>query len=309
MNDSPIKFFILFSVLFFSLTSCANQKDVIYLNKRLNSLNRKSEKNEKDFKDSFVKLEKQIRANESRQNEINKRVDEDQKSMRFHLAKIEADLLKIQDGIQGLTGKIEENRYLLKGAIEVDTTTNDTMRSKVDELSSLVDDLKPRIERIESSLRFKPSTDKKMAGLEKAPPVQKTLQKDISSPLKKEETEVEHYNTALGYYRNEQYEEAMAGFKSFLNLHPKSKLADNAYFWIGESYRSLTKYEEAILAYQKVINHYPKGNKVPAAMLQQALTFERIKDKTTANLVFKELVKKFPKTKEAQIARKRLQKK
>ena len=179
MNDLPMKFFILFSALFFSLTSCANQKDVIYLNKRLNILNRKSENSEKRLKDSFVKLEEKTRKNESKQNEINKRVDEDQKSIRFQLAKIEADLLKTQDRIQGLTGKIEENRYLLKGAIEEDTTTNDTMISMVEGLSSMVDDLKPRIERIESSLRFKPSADKKFAGLEKAVSVKKTLQKFI----------------------------------------------------------------------------------------------------------------------------------
>jgi len=132
------------------------------------------------------------------------------------------------------------------------------------------------------------------------------IEKDFSSTLKKKETELDQYNRALAYYRNEQYKEAMGVFKSYAWLYPKSKLADNAYFWIGECYRSLTRYGEAIFAYQKIINDYPKGNKVPAAMLQQALTFERIHDKTAAILVYKRLINNFPETKEAQIARKRL---
>ena len=309
MAGTSIKFFIILSVLIFSLTSCAHQKDIIYLNNQLNSLYRKSKKDEKRFEESLIKLEEEIKANESVQKEIDKSLNEDQESIRVHLAEIEADLLEIKDNIQGLTGKIAENSYLLKGTIEEDTTKNDTMISKMVELSSVVDELKPRIERIESSLRFKPSANKRTAGPEKTLPVKETIQKDISSPQGKELTELETYNRVLGYYRDDRYEEAMAGFKNFLKLYPKSKLADNAYFWIGECYRALTKYEEAILAYQKVINGYPKGNKVPAAMLQQALTFYKINDRTTANLVFKKLAKNFPKTKEAEIARKRLRKK
>jgi len=235
-------------------------------------------------------------------------LNKDQDSIRLHLAQVEADLLEIKDKIQELTGKVEENRHLLKGTIEEDTTNVDAMVSKMKELSSILDELKPRIEKVESSLRFKPSVTTKTTGPERIP-AQETPKKDISASQEKKLTESETYDRALGYYRDDRHEEAMAGFKNFLTLYPKSDLADNAYFWIGECHRSLTKYEEAILAYQKVINGYPKGNKVPSAMLQQALTFEKINDTTTANLVFKKLVKNFPKTKEVEIARKRLRKK
>ena len=309
MANIGIKFFIFLPVLIFSLTSCITQEDAIYLNNKIDAVVRKSKQDEKKYEESLKKLEEKIKADESMQQEIKKSLNEDQESMRLHLAQVEADLLEIKDRIQGLTGSVEENSHLLKGAIEEDTTKVDTMAYKIKELSSVVDELKPRIEKIESSLSFKPSVNKKTTGLEKVLPVQGTTQQNISLPQKKEPTESETYDRALGHYRGNRYEEAMAGFKNFLKLYPKSDLADNAHFWIGESQRALKKYEEAILAYQKVINGYPKGNKVPSAMLQQALTFEKINDKTTANLVFKKLVKNFPKTKEAEIARKRLKQK
>jgi len=316
MANIVIKFFIFLSVFIFFLTSCASQKDIIYLNNQVNALYRQSKKDEKRFEESLKKFEEKIKADGSVQketvkslNEDKRRLNKDQESIRFHLAQVEADLLEIKDKIQELTGKVEENSHLLKGAIEEDTTNVDAMVSKMKELSSMLDELKPRIEKVESSLRFKPSVTTKTTGPEKVLPVQETPKKDISTSQEKKLTESETYDSALGYYRDDRYEEAMAGFKNFLTLYPTSDLADNAHFWIGECHRALTKYEEAILAYQKVINGYPKGNKVPSAMLQQALTFEKINDTTTANLVFKKLVKNFPKTKEAEIARKRLRKK
>ena len=316
MANIGIKIFIFLSVFIFFLTSCASQKDIIYLNNQVNALYRQSKKDEKSFEKSLKKFEEKIKAYESTQkekvkslNENKSRLNKDQDSIRLHLAQVEADLLEIKDKIQELTGKVEENRHLLKGAIEEDTTNVDAMVSKMKELSSILDELKPRIEKVESSLRFKPSVTTKTTGPERILSAQETPKKDISTSQEKKLTESETYDRALGYYRDDRHEEAMAGFKNFLTLYPKSDLADNAYFWIGECHRVLTKYEEAILAYQKVINGYPKGNKVPSAMLQQALTFEKINDTTTANLVFKKLVKNFPKTKEAEIARKRLRKK
>ena len=313
MANILIKFFIFLPVLIFFVTSCASQKDIIYLNNQLNALYRQSKKDGKRFEKSLKKLEEEIKADESMQREIEKSLNEDKKflkedqeSLRLHFAQVEADLVEIKDKIQGLTGKVEENSHLLKGTIEEETTKDDAMVSQMKEISSVVDELKSRIEKIESSLSFKPSVNKEMTGLKMALPAQGTLQKDISPPQEKKLTESEVYDRALGLYRDDRYEEAMAGFKNFLKLYPKSDLADNAHFWIGECHRALAKYEEAILAYQRAINGYPKGNKVPAAMLQQAFAFERLDDKTTANLVLKKLVKNFPKTKEAEIARKRL---
>jgi tol-pal system protein YbgF len=308
-----IKLFIFFPAVIILLISCAAQKDVIYLNKQLNALYQQTKKDGKRFEKSIKKLEEAIQAgqakhhaNKAKQRETEKTFKEDWESLRLNLAQLGADLVGIRDDIQTLTGRVEENSYLLKRTIEEDTTKEDFMVSQLKQLSLMVEELQSRIEKIEDHFGFETSADKKEDGLEKALPTQEIKQKDVSVSQKKKPTESELYDRTLGYYRDGQYEKAIAGFKDFLKFYHKSDLADNANFWIGECNRALEKYEEAILAYQKVINGYPKGNKVPSAMLHQALTFEKINDRTTANLVFKRLVKNFPKTKEAEIARKRL---
>ena len=304
-----IKLLILLSVVIFFVTSCASQKDVVYLNKQVNALYRQTENDGKRFEKSIKKLEEETQASDARQKEIEKILKEDQESLRLNFAQLGADLIGIKENIQSLTGRVEENSYLLKRTIEKDTTKEDSMVSQVKEISHMVEDLKKRIDKIEDYFGIETSVRKREAGLKKTLPAKEIRKKDIPSPQEKKLTESEIYDRTLGYYRDGQHKEAIEGFKKFLKLYPKSDLADNAQFWIGECHRTQQQYKEAILAYQGVINGYPKGNKVPSAMLHQALSFEKINDETTANLVFKKLLKDFPKSKEAEIARKILKQK
>jgi tol-pal system protein YbgF len=234
-------------------------------------------------------------------------ITQDQDSLRATIAQLQADLLGVNENIRVLNGRIEENNYLIRSTIEKDTTKIDAIVSQINELSLITEDFRSRLEGLENYVSAETEAKKERARLEESsPPAQKGETESLASQ-QRELTESERYERALGYYKDDRYEEAMRDFNEFLQLYPKSDLADNAHFWIGESYRAQGKYEEAILAYQKVINNYPKGNKVPAAMLQQGIAFEKIDDKTTAVLVYKRLVKNFPKTKEAEIAQKKIQ--
>ena len=130
-------------------------------------------------------------------------------------------------------------------------------------------------------------------------PATPTIQPESEVKLPPDQT---LYDINMDIYRKEKYEEAIVGFKNFLKKYPTSTLADNAAFWIGESYMSLKQYEQAILAFQKVIKTYPRGNKVPNATLRQALAFYELNDKTSAKLLLRKLIKNYPKSNEAKIA-------
>lgn len=255
-----------------------------------------------------------IAEQETEQQEFLQTLKEDQDSLRTTVAQLQADLLGVRENIQVLTGQIEESNYLIKSAIEKDMTKTDAMASQLNELSLITEDFRlitedfrSRLEVLEDYVSAEIEAKKQKALQEKSSPPEQKGETESSAPQKRELTESELYDRALGYHRDGRHMEAMADFNDFLKRYPQSGLADNAHFWIGESYRVQGAYEEAILAYQKVINDYPKGNKVPVAMLHQGISFEKIDDTTTAELVFKKLVKNFPKTREAEIAKKRLQ--
>ena len=300
MTHGFLRFLVLSSMLIVFLSACASQNDLTYLHSQINSLNRQTKKDLDDFRKALEKLEAQFLENQAAQQELEKGavgvLKDDQESLRRSFAQLQADLAETRASIQTLTGRVEETGHVLQTTVEKDTTAQDALVSQVKQLSTMVKDLSARIEGLESDRASVKVGQKQEPQAEKARPKGEVPQ-----------TESALYEKTLEYYWDGRYDEAIAGFKKFLTLYPTSDLADNAYFWIGECHRASEEYEEAILAYQKVINDYPKGNKVPSAMLHQALAFERIDDKTTAQLVYKKLVKEYPQSKEAGIAKKRLQ--
>jgi tol-pal system protein YbgF len=320
-----MRVFFFISFLFACIASCASQKDMVHLNNQVNALYRQVQEDgdaQRELRKAIGELEfqqsefeeviarqvsKQSESQEAEQRKSLEAVIKDLDSIRTTIAQLQADLLGARENIQVLTGRIEESNYLIKGAIEKDTTKTDAMTSKMNEFSLIADDLSSRLGVIESYASAGIEEKKQRSLQEKAFPLEQKGETGTLAPQNIELTESELYDRALGYHRDGRHQEAMADFDNFLKLYPKSDLADNAQFWIGEGYRAQGKHEEAILAYQKVINNYSAGNKVPAAMLNQGFAFEKIDDKTTAELIFKRLVKNFPKTTEAEIAQKRLQ--
>ena len=104
-----------------------------------------------------------------------------------------------------------------------------------------------------------------------------------------------------------RFDEAMEGFKRFLDRYPKSELADNAQYWIGECYMALKKYDRAIAAYEDVKKKYPEGNKVPDAMLKQAMAFLEKGDEISTRILLKRIVSAFPESDQAKVAEQRLE--
>ena len=112
------------------------------------------------------------------------------------------------------------------------------------------------------------------------------------------------YKSALDLIRAGKTKKSRDLFKQYLRDFPEGALANNAQFWIGESYYSEKEYEKAIVEYDDVIKKYPAGGKVPAALLKQGMAFRRIKDYKTGNAILKKLIKRYPRSEEAKKAKK-----
>ena len=117
------------------------------------------------------------------------------------------------------------------------------------------------------------------------------------------------YMEGLNLVRVEKnYVKGLEVFQRFLKLHPKSKLADNAQYWIGEIYYVQGQWEKAAIQFQKIKKNYPGSDKTAAALLKQGLSFEKLGEKESAISRMKKVVREFPDSEEARIARKRLKK-
>ena len=115
------------------------------------------------------------------------------------------------------------------------------------------------------------------------------------------------YQRALQLYRDGQSEQAIQGFRDFLRGNPKSPLADNAQYWIGEAYFAQSDYNRSIIELNEVLLKYPQGDQVPGALLALATAFSTSGDKIDAKLVLQKLISDHPDSEEAQIGRRQLQ--
>ncbi|MEJ2066409.1 MAG: tol-pal system protein YbgF [Deltaproteobacteria bacterium] len=129
-----------------------------------------------------------------------------------------------------------------------------------------------------------------------------------SSPTPEEEPQDMEgaYRKAYGTFKAGDYPGALKLFEAFLRTYPKSEYADNARFWIGESYYQQGDFERAILEYEKVLKQYPTGDKVPHALLKQGYAFLSLGDRVDAKLLFQKVIKEYPQSPQAEIAAKKL---
>jgi TolA-binding protein len=128
------------------------------------------------------------------------------------------------------------------------------------------------------------------------------------------------YQSAYLDFSKGNYPLAVSGFREFVRRYPDSNLADNAQYWIGESYFSLARstasqgqadrvtqaLEQAVQEFRKVPLNYPRGDKVPTAIYKEALALLELKQPKVAHARLQYLIDNFPQSEEAPLARERL---
>jgi len=111
------------------------------------------------------------------------------------------------------------------------------------------------------------------------------------------------YDTAWADFTAGQWSLAIQGFETYLRTFPKSDLADDAQYNIGETYFSDVKFTEAIAAYDRVIASYPNGNMVPQSYYKRGLAYERLNQADKARQSYDLLVKNYPDSDAGRLAR------
>lgn len=114
------------------------------------------------------------------------------------------------------------------------------------------------------------------------------------------------YEQAFGDYAAGQYSLAVTGFESFLRTFPRSELADDAQFYIGETFAAQSRFTEAVTAYNAVIQNYPMGDQVPLALFKRGAAQERLGDVDAARASWEAVVSQFPDSDGGRLAAQRL---
>ena len=114
------------------------------------------------------------------------------------------------------------------------------------------------------------------------------------------------YDTAFKALRGGDYANASRGFRDFIQQHPDSSLAPNAWYWLGESYYVTTNYAVALEAFQRLLSQFPQSDKAPDALLKVGYTQFELKKTGEAQATLQDVIRKYPGSKAASLAQERL---
>ena len=92
-------------------------------------------------------------------------------------------------------------------------------------------------------------------------------------------TPEEQYKFAVSFIKVGDYETAELALREFVDNNSQHKLAGNAQYWYGETFRVRQLYQDAATAYLDGYQKYPKSNKAPVNLLKLGVMLVQIGEK------------------------------
>lgn len=117
----------------------------------------------------------------------------------------------------------------------------------------------------------------------------------------------EEYRQAIIMFGRGRHAEARRAFEAVFEADPSGDLADNALFWIGETYFAAKDYTNAVRNYMRVVNDYSTQNKAPDALFKTAMVQERTGDLALARRTLQQVIERYPYSSTASTAKSELE--
>jgi tol-pal system protein YbgF len=117
----------------------------------------------------------------------------------------------------------------------------------------------------------------------------------------------EDYRQAIMLFGRGKHADARNTFQRVFEADPSGDLADNAIFWIGETYFAAKDYSNAVRFYQRVVSDYSTQNKAPDALFKIAMAQERTGDLALAKRTLEQVIQRYPYSSPASSAKAELQ--
>jgi tol-pal system protein YbgF len=130
------------------------------------------------------------------------------------------------------------------------------------------------------------------------------VQSQVSASAAAEEKAA--YDKAFQALKDLRYADAAGEFQNFLDGYPTSEYADNAQYWLGESYYVTRNYDIALTSFQDLMSRFPESPKVADALLKVGYTHYELEQWDAASAALTQVKESYPDTTLARLAESRL---
>lgn len=237
--------------------------------------------------------EQRLQAVETKQTEISRRLDAVQAAQQNGTS---------TDEVRNLRGQVEQLRY------DVD---------QLQKQQAQVNDIDQRLKRLESggaaapvgglnspatAITNPPVVPSATTGAAAIAPSAPTSA-SAASPSADEEG---IYMRSFDLLKAAKYDDAIGGFKGMLAKYPQGNYADNAWYWMGQSYHIKRDYPNALKSFQSLLQGFPASPKVPDALLETGEVYQEQQQSAQARAAFQKVLTSYPASSAATQARTRL---
>lgn len=220
-------------------------------------------------------------------------------------------LEQLQAEVQQLTGKVEEQTYLITDMKKRQTTMYADFDERIQALEKKSEGANqatggPAADEVKADAPAAavPAEPTKEAAPSAAIVEKPAEQKQAAAPTGGDGKEP--YQHAYDALRNGHTNQAIAEFKDLLSKNPNGEYASNAQYWLGEAYRVNQDVESAKKAFEAVVNNYPGSAKVPDALLKLGYIEMEQKNPAKARDYLTRVTVAYPNSTAAHLAAKKL---
>lgn len=186
----------------------------------------------------------------------------------------------------------------LRGKVEVQTHEIEALKARQRDLLADIDRRLSEVER-----RGVTAVPAEGAAKPGAAPVA-----EAAAPAADLAKEQQEYDAAFALLKQGQYDRASKRFRDFVRAHPKSPLADNAQYWIGESAYVVRNFKLALEEFSKVAQGHPDSPKAADALLKVGYCQYELAEWGKARETLNQVIARYPNTPVARSAEQRLAK-
>lgn len=233
------------------------------------------------------------------------------RQIQAQLAQIQSSHAALKQAVDQLSAASAEQRDSLRKTLADGNVALERVEQDLSILSARVDETNGRIGNLQQELVSMRQTQQPLVlpPTETAEGETETPSDDAPPPpvVAAGPSVTDIYNQARIDYTQGRYALAISGFEDVLATDPQGDLADNAHYWVGESYFAQRQYDRAIGAFDTVVRDYPNSNKRSDAYLKKAMALESMDRRSEAMLMYELVIEQFPRTQHQRIARSRLE--
>lgn len=107
-------------------------------------------------------------------------------------------------------------------------------------------------------------------------------------------------------YKNREYDAAINLFRSYTSVFSQNERADDAAFWLAESFAAQGRFAEALNEYNNLLAKYPDGGRAAIARLKRGVTLLRLERRQEGVEELKAVISRYPNSLESEMARSEL---